>query len=106
MSAREETATAPLVTVIVPVLDGAATLRLCLDSIVRSNFTDWELIVVDDGSQDDSPEIAVRSGATVLHTTERQGPGSARNLGASRAKGEILFFIDADCSAAWSDVTA
>ena len=99
MSAREETATAPFVTVIVPVLDGAATLALCLESVVCSSFTDWELIVVDDGSRDDSPEIAVRRGATVLHTTGRQGPGAARNLGATRARGEILFFIDADCSA-------
>jgi len=82
------------------VLDGAETLRECLQAIDDSSFTDWELLVVDDGSRDESPEIASKAGATVLHTAGRQGPGAARNLGASQARGECLFFIDADCSAA------
>jgi glycosyltransferase involved in cell wall biosynthesis len=90
---------APYLTVVVPVLDGADTLGTCLQDLRGSSFTDWELIVVDDGSTDGSREIAAAAGAKVLQTAGRQGPGAARNLGARQAHGEVLFFIDADCSA-------
>ena len=91
---------APYLTIVVPVLDGADTLGACLRDLHGSSYTDWELIVVDDGSTDGSMEIAAAAGAKVLQTAGRQGPGAARNLGARRAHGEVLFFIDADCSAA------
>lgn len=88
----------PFLTVIVPVLDGAETLEACLGSLRRSSFQDWELIVVDDGSNDGSDQIARNAGAQVLCTAGRQGPGAARNLAAKRAQGDVLFFLDADCS--------
>ena len=55
-----------------------------------------ELWVVDDGSTDDSAEIAERFGAQVLQTGRRSGPAAARNLGAERARGDVLVFVDAD----------
>lgn len=90
----------PFFSIIVPVLDGAETLGGCLESIQASSFSNWELIVVDDGSADDSARLADRMGATVLHTGGREGPGAARNLGSTHARGEFLLFVDADCSVA------
>ncbi len=88
----------PYFSVIVPVLDGAVTLGACLEALEASSFADFELLVVDDGSTDDSGEIARRAGARVLETSGREGPGAARNLGARHSLGEVLFFVDADCS--------
>ncbi|HEY7335065.1 MAG TPA: glycosyltransferase [Bryobacteraceae bacterium] len=84
------------ISVIVPVHNSAKYLRACLEHLRRSNFQDYECIVVDDGSTDDSPEVAQRAGVTVLKTDARRGPAYARNIGAKSARGEILFFIDAD----------
>jgi glycosyltransferase involved in cell wall biosynthesis len=69
----------------------------CLAALWRSGFQDWELIVVDDGSSDGSPERAAAAGARVLGSGGRRGPGAARNLGAEHARGDYLFFLDADC---------
>ncbi|HXO26211.1 MAG TPA: glycosyltransferase, partial [Thermoanaerobaculia bacterium] len=89
--------TAPFFSVVVPVRDGASHLPACLAALRRSSFDAWELWVVDDGSTDDSAAIAAAAGATVLATGGGRGPGAARNLAARRARGEYLFFLDADC---------
>ena len=57
------------------------------------------MIVVDDGSRDDSAAVAERLGARVLRMVGRSGPAAARNRGAREARGEIVVFIDADCEA-------
>ncbi len=63
----------------------------------KTQFTDSELIVVDDSSTDESLAIAHKFNAKVLQTSGREGPGAARNLGAELAKGNYLCFIDVDC---------
>ncbi|MEW5957833.1 MAG: glycosyltransferase family A protein [Chloroflexota bacterium] len=83
--------------IIIPVYNGGPQLERSLASIRRSSFSDWELLVVDDGSGDGSDEAARQAGARVLKTGGRQGPAAARNLGARHATGSYLFFIDADC---------
>ena len=92
------------VSVVIPVYNGGAAFRRCLDAMDESwhlcckdaNFG-CELIVVDDGSADDSAALAAAHGARVLHTAQpRSGPATARNLGAAAASGDVLFFIDAD----------
>jgi hypothetical protein len=88
---------APFYSIIVPVWNGGAAFRACLDALRRSTFSDWELIVVDDGSTDGSDALAGQAGATLLRTSGRVGPSAARNLGAGTARGEFVFFIDADC---------
>jgi glycosyltransferase involved in cell wall biosynthesis len=88
---------APFFSIIIPVYNGGEPFRQCLAAIPQSLFTDWELIVVDDGSTDDSARLAARFGATVFNTQGRQGPAAARNLGARAARGAYLYFIDADC---------
>jgi glycosyltransferase involved in cell wall biosynthesis len=87
---------APRLSVIVPVHNGRLQLPRCLDSLLRSEFADFEVIVVDDCSTDNTPEIVSRFGARYLRTPHNQGPGGARNLGAREARGEIIVFIDAD----------
>ncbi len=84
------------ISVVIPVYNSAQTLRQCLEHLRRSTVADYECIVVDDGSTDDSAEVAAEFGTTVLHTHKRSGPAFARNLGANKAEGKILFFIDAD----------
>jgi glycosyltransferase involved in cell wall biosynthesis len=91
------------VSVIVPARDAAATIERTLAAIAEQRFDrDHELIVVDDGSRDDTAAIAERAGARVVRGP-REGPGQARNLGAAEARGELLAFTDADCypTAAW-----
>ncbi len=87
----------PLISIITPVYNGGYAFVCCLLAIERSQFTDYEFIVVDDGSTDESAAIAQKFGAKILKTSGREGPGSARNLGAKVAQGEYLCFIDADC---------
>ncbi len=87
----------PFISVITPVYNGGYPFVCCLLAMSRTQFANWELIVVDDGSTDESAEIARKFEAKVLQTTGREGPGAARNLGAEVAKGYYLLFIDADC---------
>lgn len=84
------------ISVVVPVHNSANFLRKCLEHLNRSTFRDFECIVVDDGSTDDSAGVAKKAGATVCATDRRRGPAYARNIGAKIAQGSILFFIDAD----------
>jgi glycosyltransferase involved in cell wall biosynthesis len=88
----------PVLSAIVPVLDGGDNFARCLAALTASPPTPaWELIVVDDGSADGSPDWARAAGARVLCTPRaRSGPGAARNLGATVARGEVLLFLDAD----------
>lgn len=84
------------VAVIVPVNNGGAKFRASLDSIRRAEPPPDELIVVGDGDTDGSSQYAEAAGISVHRFPASGGPGRARNLGASRAKSDILFFVDAD----------
>jgi glycosyltransferase involved in cell wall biosynthesis len=87
----------PAISVVVPVHNGAATLRLCLEALGRTRGPSWECIVVDDGSEDASAEIARAWGARVVRTGETPaGPARARNLGAGVATAPLVCFVDAD----------
>jgi mycofactocin system glycosyltransferase len=97
-----ERATLPAVSVVIPVKDRAEELARCLASLARLDYPQEKLqvIVVDDGSRDDSPLVARQAGALVLPSGGTgRGPAAARNVGASVATGDILAFIDSDCSA-------
>lgn len=83
-------------TVIVPVYNGSHFLRPCLAALARSSRPADELLVVDDASTDDSPDVARALGATLLVMARNGGPARARNFAARQATGDVLVFIDAD----------
>jgi glycosyltransferase involved in cell wall biosynthesis len=86
----------PTFSVIVPVHHGGSGFRRCLLSLTALNLPPEEIIVVADGETDGSWRMAEEFGAQVLRISSPVGPAGARNLGAHAAKGDILFFVDAD----------
>jgi glycosyltransferase involved in cell wall biosynthesis len=86
----------PRLSVIVPVRNGGKCLGRCLEGLSRSEYRQFEVIVVDDCSTDNTRQIAERYGARCIRTPRTLGPGGARNLGAQHAGGEALVFVDAD----------
>jgi CDP-glycerol glycerophosphotransferase len=91
----------PEVSIIVPVYDVEAYLGECLDSILSQDFTDFELVAVDDCSNDGSGAILRRYAATerrirIVELPENAGLGGARNAGLDHANGKYVWFIDSD----------
>ena len=99
----------PYISVVIPVKNGGEKFEQCLQGLATSNYKDYELIVVNDASKDNTVEIALKYGARVLHSKDFPfkhkpdfpfqdsiGPAGARNIGARHANGEIIFFIDGD----------
>ena len=85
------------VSVIVPARNAAMTLAVVLPAARAALPPGAELLVVDDGSTDDTGAVAAGRGARVLRDGQARGPAAARNRGAREATGEILVFLDADC---------
>ena len=91
---------APFISVIVPVYNAAPYLRRCVDSLLAQTFTDYELILVDDGSTDGSSAICdeyIRNctRVRVIHQ-QNAGVSTARNVGIEAARGKYISFVDAD----------
>jgi glycosyltransferase involved in cell wall biosynthesis len=86
----------PTLSVIVPVYNGGESFRRCLASLRQAEPAATEVIVVADGDTDGSGDLAEEFGAKVIRVQTTSGPAKARNLGAQAAKGDILFFVDAD----------
>ena len=92
--------TAPLVSIIIPIYKVEPYLRRCLDSIVNQSYTNLEIILVDDGSPDNCPQICNEYAAkdnriAVIHK-ENGGLSDARNVGLDICKGEYISFVDSD----------
>ena len=86
----------PAVSVIVCVYNGADTLDACLGALERLDYPRVEVIIVDDGSTDDSSAIATRYSRVTLIRTPNGGLSAARNVGLSKASGEIVAYLDSD----------
>jgi len=84
------------ISIIVPVHNNAHDVPECLSALGTSCHPDSEIIVVDDGSTDDIVSVAMPMGVRLLHLAKNSGPSAARNHGARHARGDILFFVDAD----------
>lgn len=95
------------VSVIIPVYNTERYLEQCLDSVVNQSLNDIEIICVDDGSTDRSPDIlrqyGEKDGRVRIVSRENGGLGNARNSGMEIATGEFISFIDSDD---WFDLTA
>ena len=85
------------VTVIIPAYNGDRYLTAAIDSILAQTYQDWEIIVVDDGSTDNTPQLAQQYGDIVQYLSQiNQGVAASRNLGLTVAKGEYIAFLDQD----------
>ena len=88
------------VSIIVPIYNVESALEYCLDSIQAQNYSDYEVIMINDGSTDKSPEIAKqyveRDNKFKLYTTPNRGLASARNEGLKYVTGDIISFVDSD----------
>ena len=82
------------ISVIIPVHNGGADFRRCLVSLAAAVSPPREIIIVADGDTDGSWRLADSFGAQVLRLDGPGGPARARNLGARKAQGDILFFLD------------
>jgi GT2 family glycosyltransferase len=89
----------PFVSIIVCSYNGAKTLAACLESLGRIDYPNYEVILVDDGSTDDTREIAARFPDVRYVYQTNHGLSHARNHGAAIAKGEIFAYTDSDCMA-------
>lgn len=86
----------PTISIVIPCYNSADYLRKCLEGVRKSEVQPHEVIVVDDGSTDESKSVAEEFGAQVFETGGRSGPAKARNMGAREATGDVVYFIDAD----------
>src|SRR5215470_5462303 len=90
----------PLVSVVMPTYNRADTIERAIDSVINQTLSDWELIVVDDGSTDDTPELILQRYAheprVKLIRQENQGFAGARNTGLLRGCGKYIAFLDSD----------
>lgn len=82
--------------IIVPVRNNPHDLPECLAALFDECGPDSEVLVVDDASTDGTPSAAAQLGARVLRLPKHSGPAAARNHGADQARGDVLFFVDAD----------
>lgn len=87
----------PPVSVIVCSYNGGKTLAACLDSLGKLNYPDYEVILVDDGSTDDTAYIAAQFPNVRYIHQGNQGLSHARNTGAAAAHGQVLAYTDSDC---------
>jgi len=88
------------VSIVIPMYNEERYLPRCIDSLLKQSFSDFEVIFIDDGSKDKSLKIvsdySKKDKRIKFLKQNHGGPGKARNLGASKSKGKILVFVDAD----------
>jgi glycosyltransferase involved in cell wall biosynthesis len=85
----------PKFSIVIPVYNVEKYIGKCLESIKKQTFKDYEIIVVDDGSDDNSMKIVKKYDTKIINSSH-VGVSEARNIGAKHAKGEYLIFLDSD----------
>src|SRR5262249_55557461 len=89
----------PSVSVVVCSYNGASTLEECLRSLVKLRYSDYEVVLIDDGSTDETPQIAARFPEVRYGHQANMGLSTGRNVGARHARGDIVAYTDSDCVA-------
>ena len=94
----EQNSESPLVSVVIPTYNRADVLPRAIRSVIRQTFTDFELIIIDDGSQDRTREVVKEFTDPRIRyiRQENQGANAARNHGIRKAKGRYISFLDSD----------
>jgi glycosyltransferase involved in cell wall biosynthesis len=82
--------------VVIPAHQAATTLEQCLKALIKGGVDPAQIVVVDDGSTDQSAQIAQDAGARVIHNDQAQRPAKARNAGVAESTAEVVVFVDAD----------
>lgn len=89
-----------LVSIITPMYNGGKYIGETIESVLDQSYTDWEMIVIDDGSKDNGPEIvksySLKDSRIMLVSQANGGSGAARNNGIRRASGQYIALLDAD----------
>lgn len=89
----------PRISIIIPAYNCERTIEKCILSVINQSYSDWELILIDDGSMDKTKEICKRYVDSIrifLYSQQNSGVSSARNFGIEKATGEYLVFVDSD----------
>ncbi len=96
---KKTDSSSPYFSIVIPAYNEEHHIGSCLQSIFDSDYdsTQYEVIVVDNGSQDQTHEIAINSGRVRAFQLTEGNVGAVRNYGAKKARGQMLIFIDADC---------
>jgi len=88
------------ISVIVPVYNSEKYVARCIDSVIAQTYHNWELLLIDDGSTDSSPDILrayeSRDARISVYRQANAGAGAARNLGIKKAAGDYIVFVDSD----------
>lgn len=89
-----------MISIVIPIYNAANFIQRCLNSLLEQDFSDFEVVMINDGSTDNSEEVCIRYAESDSRfryfRQENQGPDIARKEGVKRAEGEYLMFIDAD----------
>jgi glycosyltransferase involved in cell wall biosynthesis len=87
------------ISVVVPVYNGEKYIKRCLESLLDQSIKPREIVVVDDGSEDNSVKIASTFPVKIIRHRRNEGLATARNTGLKEVKTELVAFIDVDCTA-------
>src|SRR5215212_1699019 len=93
---KEQEVVVGLVSVVIPCYNQAHFLGEAIESVLAQSYPNFEIVVVDDGSTDDTSEVAAYYPGVRLVRQENKGLSGARNVGLARSEGEYLVFLDAD----------
>lgn len=87
----------PLVSVIIPVYNGSKYILTAINSVIRQTYSNYEIIVIDDGSTDNTRQQLKKYQSQITYIfQENQGSAAARNVGIHLSKGELVAFLDSD----------
>lgn len=86
----------PQISIVIPAYNAAKDIKECLEAVYKSGFKSFEVIIVDDNSNDETCKICSEFECQVIKNERNYGPAYSRNRGAGEARGEVILFIDSD----------